>query len=120
MGWLSRNYAKVVHVALRLRYVLLVLFFVGLAATVWIYQAVPTGFIPQEDQGYLMVIVQAPPGSSLTYTTALADRAEGVIAQNPDIIGTFSIMGFSLAGGAANGLVGLRRIMKSSSRGRKM
>jgi HAE1 family hydrophobic/amphiphilic exporter-1 len=102
VGWLSRNYAKVVHVALRLRYLLLVLFFVGLGATVWIYRTVPTGFIPQEDQGYLMVIVQAPPGSSLTYTTALADRAEGVIAQNPDIIGTFSIMGFSLAGGAAN------------------
>ena len=64
--------------------------------------AVPTGFIPQEDQGYLMVIVQAPPGSSLAYTTALADRAEGSIAQNPDMVGTFSMMGFSLAGGAAN------------------
>ena len=40
----------------------------GLGATVWMYQHVPTGFIPQEDQGYLMVIVQAPPGSSLEYT----------------------------------------------------
>ena len=37
---------------------------------------VPTGFIPQEDQGYLIGIVQAPPGSSLAYTTALADRAQ--------------------------------------------
>jgi HAE1 family hydrophobic/amphiphilic exporter-1 len=51
------------------------LFFAGLGATVWIYQHVPTGFIPQEDQSFLMVIVQAPPGSSLAYTTALADRA---------------------------------------------
>jgi len=33
-----------------------------LGATVWIYQRVPTGFIPQEDQGYLFVIVQAAPG----------------------------------------------------------
>ena len=56
---------------------LLVVFFAGLGATVWIYQHVPTGFIPQEDQGYLMVIVQAPPGSSLAYTTRLADRAAG-------------------------------------------
>jgi HAE1 family hydrophobic/amphiphilic exporter-1 len=102
VGWLARSYAKVVHIALRLRYVLLVLFFVGLAGTVWIYRAVPTGFIPQEDQSFLMVIVQAPPGSSLSYTTALADRAEAIIGQNPDIESAFSVMGFSLAGGAAN------------------
>jgi HAE1 family hydrophobic/amphiphilic exporter-1 len=102
VGWLSRTYAKVVHVALRLRYVLLVLFFVGLAATVWIYRAVPTGFIPQEDQSFLFVVVQAPPGSSLAYTTALADRAEAIIGQNHDIEGAFSVMGFSFSGAASN------------------
>ena len=59
--WLSKTYAKAIHVALQLRYVLLLLFFVGLAATAWMYQRVPTGFIPQEDQDFLMVIVQAPP-----------------------------------------------------------
>ena len=77
ISWLASTYAKSIHVALQLRYLLLLVFFAGLGATVWIYQHVPTGFIPQEDQGYLMVIVQAPPGSSLAYTTALADRAAG-------------------------------------------
>jgi len=48
-----------IHFALKLRYVLLIVFFAGLAATGWMYIHVPTGFIPQEDQGYLMVIVQA-------------------------------------------------------------
>ena len=62
ISWLARTYAKVIHVALQLRYVLLLLFFVGLGATVWIYRQVPTGFIPQEDQGFLIGIVQAPPG----------------------------------------------------------
>src|SRR5581483_2333916 len=76
--------------------------FVGLAATVWMYRTVPTGFIPQEDQGNLYVIVQAPPGSSLEYTTNLADRASAIIAQDPDIEGAFSVMGFSFSGGAAN------------------
>jgi HAE1 family hydrophobic/amphiphilic exporter-1 len=102
VSWLSRTYAKAIHVALRIRYVLLLLFFVGLGATYWVYNHVPTGFIPQEDQGYLMVIVQAPPGSSLAYTGNLAARAEAIIAQNPDISGAFSIMGFSLSGGASN------------------
>ncbi|MGD0095230.1 MAG: efflux RND transporter permease subunit [Terracidiphilus sp.] len=102
ISWLSSTYSNAIHGALKLRYALLVLFFVGLGATVWTYQRVPTGFIPQEDQSFLMVIVQAPPGSSLAYTGALADRAQAIIAQNPDIAGAFSVMGFSFNGNAAN------------------
>jgi HAE1 family hydrophobic/amphiphilic exporter-1 len=100
--WTAKTYAKTIPVALKLRYLLLLVFFAGLGSAVWMYLHVPTGFIPQEDQGYLMVIVQAPPGSSLAYTTALADRAELIIAQNPDVGGSFSMMGFSLAGSASN------------------
>lgn len=100
--WMSSTYAKTIHAALRLRYLLLVIFFVGLGATYWVYQRVPTGFIPQEDQGFLIGIVQAPPGSSLSYTTALADRAQAIIYSNKDIAGAFSVMGFSFSGGASN------------------
>jgi HAE1 family hydrophobic/amphiphilic exporter-1 len=102
ISWLARTYAKLIHVALQLRYLLLLVFFAGLGATVWVYQHVPTGFIPQEDQSFLMVIVQAPPGSSLAYTTALADRAGAILHSNPDIAGAFSVMGFSFSGPASN------------------
>ena len=100
--WIRRVYEGSIHLALKLRYVFLVLFILGLWATVRMYQKVPTGFIPQEDQGFLMCIVQAPPGSSLAYTTALADRAEYIIGSDPDIAGAFSVMGFSFSGGASN------------------
>jgi len=102
ISWMSATYAKAIHGALKLRFALLALFFAGMGATVWTYQHVPTGFIPQEDQSFLMVIVQAPPGSSLAYTGALADRAQAIIATNKDIAGAFSVMGFSLAGSASN------------------
>ena len=100
--WLAKSYAKAIHVALKLRYLLLLVFVCGLGATVWTYQRVPTGFIPQEDQGFLMCIVQAPPGSSLAYTSALADRAQAILYSNHDIAGAFSVMGFSFSGGASN------------------
>lgn len=100
--WLGRTYARIIHGALYIRFVLLLVFFVGLAATVWIYQRVPTGFIPQEDQGFLIGIVQAPPGSSLSYTNALAERAQAIIYSNKDIAGAFSVMGFSFSGAASN------------------
>ena len=102
IGWISRTYAKLIHVCLRLRYALLIVFFVGLAATGWMYVHVPTGFIPQEDQGYLMVIVQAPPGASLSDTTAISDQAQQVLAQNPDIAGAFAVSGFSMSGASPN------------------
>jgi HAE1 family hydrophobic/amphiphilic exporter-1 len=102
IGWLGATYAKAIHLALRLRYLVLLLFFVGLGAAGWIYNHVPTGFIPQEDQGYLIAIVQAPPGASLAYTTAIADKAQAVIAQNKDVVGSFAVMGFSFSGNASN------------------
>jgi hydrophobic/amphiphilic exporter-1 (mainly G- bacteria), HAE1 family len=100
--WMARTYARSVHFALRIRYLLLVLFFAGLTATVWMYGHVPTGFIPQEDQGYLIVIIQAPPGSSLGYTNNLANRATAVLLHDPDIAGAFQIIGFSFSGAASN------------------
>ncbi len=102
INWISRGYAGLIHIALRLRYLLVLVFFAGLAATGWMYVHVPTGFIPQEDQGMLMVIVQAPPGASLSDTTAISDRAQRVLATDPDIAGAFAVSGFSLTGSSPN------------------
>jgi HAE1 family hydrophobic/amphiphilic exporter-1 len=102
ISWLAKTYAKIIHVALQLRFPLLAVFFIGLWATVWIYRTVPTGFIPQEDQSFLMGIVQAPPGSSLAYTQALAERAQQILYSNKDIAGAFSVIGFSFTGNASN------------------
>ena len=119
IGWLGSTYAKAIHFALRLRYLVLVLFFVGLGAAGWMYNHVPTGFIPQEDQGYLIGIVQAPPGASLAYTTAIADKAQAVIAQNKDVVGSFAVMGFSFSGNASNaGLIFLATKPSDQRRGK--
>jgi len=117
IGWTASTYARIIHVALRLRYLLLLLFFIGLGATVWVYQRVPTGFIPQEDQGYFMVIVQAPPGSSLTYTTNLAQRGAAMIGHTPGVTGIFEVIGFSFAGNASN--AGMMFVSTSTEQGQK-
>ncbi|WP_353068657.1 efflux RND transporter permease subunit [Tunturibacter empetritectus] len=99
--WVIRTYAKVVTFVVRIRYVML-LFFVGaLAATAFMYNYVPTAFIPQEDQSYFLIIVQTPPGASLSYTGEFADRVADLVRKNDGVFGTFSVMGFSLAGGSS-------------------
>jgi HAE1 family hydrophobic/amphiphilic exporter-1 len=103
MDYTSRKYAKLVTWALDKRFAMLVLFFAGLGAAAWMYESVPTSFIPQEDQGFLIVIIQAPPGSSLTYTSKLTDKASDIILNDRDVAGAFAITGYSFSGTSANG-----------------
>ncbi|HEU5458275.1 MAG TPA: efflux RND transporter permease subunit [Terracidiphilus sp.] len=117
--WLGGAYARLIHMALQLRFLLLFAFFVGLAATYWIYNFVPRGFIPQEDQGIIYGIVQAPPGSSLAYTTDLSNRALQIIYSNKDITGAFSVMGFSFSGASSNqGMMFIRTKPADQRRGK--
>ncbi len=99
---LGRWYAgAVTFLVMRAKTFVFILFLAGLAATAWIYNKVPTAFVPSEDQGYFLCIVQTPPGASLSYTTDVADKAAALIRQNKDVLGTFSVMGFSLSGGSS-------------------
>jgi HAE1 family hydrophobic/amphiphilic exporter-1 len=66
------------------------------------YVHVPTAFVPGEDQNYFIVVLQAPQGSSLSYTSRVASQAEQVIRQDSDVFGTFAIPGFSLTGGSSS------------------
>ncbi len=94
-------YAVAVTWVVKFRYAIALLFIGSLGATYYMYNRVPTAFIPAEDQSYFLVIVQTPPGASLAYTAEFADRGTAIIRQNPDVYGTFSVMGFSLAGGSS-------------------
>ncbi|HTA84728.1 MAG TPA: multidrug efflux RND transporter permease subunit [Silvibacterium sp.] len=98
----TQIYGRVTYRVLRVRYLVLVLFVVGLASTMYLYRHVPTAFVPGEDQNYLICVVQAPQGASLSYTSNVADKAVQLIRKNDDVYGTFSVMGFSLSGGSAS------------------
>ena len=63
--WVIKQYAKLVTFVIAWRWALLLVFFGILRATAYIYTAVPTAFVPQEDQSYFLIIVQTPPGASL-------------------------------------------------------
>ncbi len=80
----------------------LVIFFCGLAATYVIYKRVPTGFVPDEDQGWFMITVQAPQGASVEYTSQAMRAGGGRLRNEKDITGAFSVVGFSFTGSGAN------------------
>jgi hydrophobe/amphiphile efflux-1 (HAE1) family protein len=77
-GRLTRRLAQVTGVVL-LAYALLI----GLAG--FQFARAPTGFIPEQDQGYLITVVQLPPGASLDRTEAVVKKAIEIIMTTPGI-----------------------------------
>ncbi|MDO8681517.1 MAG: multidrug efflux RND transporter permease subunit [Acidobacteriota bacterium] len=98
----TNGYVRLVRGALRLRYAMLLLFAGGLWATWTVFQMVPSSFVPQEDEGFFMAIVQAPAGASLEYSTEIAKKAEQILYADKDVAAAFSVMGFSFSGAAPN------------------
>ncbi len=97
----SSGYEKLLGVLASWRFAVIAVFLIGLAATYWVYTGVPSSFLPAEDQGYFISLVQAPPGSSLEYTEHALDKAAAIISGNPDVQGVFSIAGFGGGTGGA-------------------
>ena len=95
-------YRQSVRRVLILRFAALVVFVALLAATYVVYQRVPRAFLPEDDQGYLIFVVQAPQGASLAYTRNICAKAEQVIERDPEIEGVFSVIGQGAAGSAPN------------------
>ena len=99
---MTRGYRALLHHALEYKLIMVVLFFAGLGLTYLVFTRVPTGFVPDEDQGYFIIVIQAPAGASLEYTKAIGTQVAQFLARVPEAQGTFSVAGFSFAGAAAN------------------
>jgi HAE1 family hydrophobic/amphiphilic exporter-1 len=98
----TAGYVGFIRRAMRSRWALVVVFFAALGLTYWVYGRVPQSFLPEEDQGYFIAQVQGPAGASLQYTGNIARQAEQILMKDPDVLGVFSVMGFSFSGAAPN------------------
>ena len=84
----------------------LVVFALILACVAWLYQRLPSSFLPNEDQGYLVTNVQLPAGASTSRTLAVLDKVEAYFKNQPGVARTISVAGFSFSGNGQNaGLV---------------
>jgi multidrug efflux pump len=90
-------YGRAVGTVIRFSVVALVVYAGLLSLTYWSFSTVPTGFIPAQDKGYLIVNVQLPDGASLMRTDEVIRRATDRVLQTPGVGHTVSIAGFSAA-----------------------
>ncbi|HBH28802.1 MAG: multidrug efflux RND transporter permease subunit [Desulfofustis sp. PB-SRB1] len=110
--WLTRGYSALVRLLITLRYVV-VLAFVGLLGiTYWAFSVTPSGFVPEEDKGAIMIMFNLKPGSALSRTTEIAREIEGIL-QNTEglsdmvIIDGYNLLSATLDSSAGAGFVSL-------------
>ncbi|WP_454812021.1 efflux RND transporter permease subunit [Labrys neptuniae] len=92
---LSRGYGGTVGFAARHKLVFLLIYGGLLFATWHVYTRVPTGFVPDSDQGYAIVVVQLPDGASLERTDAVVRKAQQIAAGSPGVAHVIGVAGFS-------------------------
>ncbi|NJO78684.1 MAG: MMPL family transporter [Cyanobacteria bacterium RM1_2_2] len=83
--WVLNRYRSLLEFLIRIRMIVIGLFILGLAATYLMFTSVPSGFIPEEDQGLLIGIMQAPEGVSLNYSNQVAEEIYQTLVQEPSV-----------------------------------
>ncbi len=98
----TSGYSKVVNFILK-RSARMALFAVIIfAAAGWLVKAVPTGFVPAEDQGFLFVDVQLPDAAASNRTKEVMHKLGDIIKNEPAATDFIAVSGFSLLGGAGS------------------
>ena len=108
-GWFNRWFARTAksyegrvakflpHAA---RY--LVIYVAIVAAAAVVYRGLPTSFLPNEDQGTILVNVQLPPGATQERTLDVMQQVEGFMLKQPEVKDMVSVLGFSFSGQGQN------------------
>ncbi|MDR7149301.1 multidrug efflux pump [Hydrogenophaga palleronii] len=80
----------------------LVIYAVIIGAVAWVYNRLPTSFLPGEDQGTMLVNVQLPPGATQERTLEVMKQVEGFMLQQPEVQSMVGVLGFSFSGQGQN------------------
>jgi hydrophobe/amphiphile efflux-1 (HAE1) family protein len=83
--WLSHGYGRLTRRLIRGTALVLVVYLGLLGLTGFQFSRTPTGFIPEQDQGYLITVLQLPAGATLDRTEAVVERAIEIIMGTPGI-----------------------------------
>jgi multidrug efflux pump len=109
LGWFNRGFTRASNgyeglVARLLRRAgrAMVLYLAIIVAVGVLFTRLPSSFLPAEDQGYLLVNVQLPPGATVGRTTSVMEQVEGFILKQPEVQSMVGVLGFSFSGQGQN------------------
>ena len=94
--WLIAGYGRIVAGLVRVTGLVLAVY-AGLMVLTWLgFRSVPTGFIPEQDKGYLVVNAMLPDGASLERTEEVMARLDDMVRATPGVAHTIRLPGYSI------------------------
>jgi HAE1 family hydrophobic/amphiphilic exporter-1 len=117
LDWLRDRYRSTLELLNHMKPLVLAGFVALLVVTGWLYRTVPSAFLPEEDQGYFITIVQAPEGVSLNYTSDVMGRVEQEILSLEGVRATFAVGGFGFGNDTVNNGVIFTTLIPWAERG---
>ncbi|MBF0623911.1 MAG: efflux RND transporter permease subunit [Magnetococcales bacterium] len=109
-GRTTRGYSSWVGRAVRKTGRYLLVYAVIFAATGWLFTRLPGSFLPEEDQGYFINLVQLPPGATRTRTLEVLAAIEQHYLKLPEIEHVIGVAGFSFFGRGQNAAIAFVRL----------
>ena len=92
----SRKYEHLIQHIVRLKTLTMILILVFCGLAYWINTELPSGFIPQEDQGMIYAIIETPPGATIERTNAVAQQLLKIAEKEEDVESVSSLAGFEI------------------------
>jgi len=108
-GWFNRSFKNATHSyesgmskMLRRGGRMMIVYLALLGAVAVVYMRLPTSFLPNEDQGYIITNVQLPAGAAQSRTSAVLKEVEDFMLQQPEVENIVTVAGFSFSGQGQN------------------
>ena len=95
-------YARSLAWALRHEALMLLIATLTVVGTVWLYIQAPKGFLPQQDTGLLVALVEAPDDVSFARMSRLQNAVAAAIREDPDVVAVTSVVGAGIVNVAQN------------------
>jgi HAE1 family hydrophobic/amphiphilic exporter-1 len=102
----NKGYRGIVRLALRFSAIGVLAFIAMTGGSIAGLGKLPTGFVPQEDEGYCMIGVQLPDGATLDRTKAVMAKIEAVVAATEGTVDCLAVTGYSIVDGGASANTG--------------
>lgn len=95
------GYAAIVTRIVRKAFLSIIVLLLVIFGTAYLFRITPSGFLPNEDQGAFFIEVQAPEGSSVNRTSAIAEQVEKIVAPVDGVADISAVVGYSFIDGLA-------------------
>lgn len=92
-GWLESRYVGTVGVVLKRALLTVIIFVILIMAVIGLFRTIPGSFLPEEDQGYFITVMQLPDGASLARTIEVLEKIESYFLSVPAVHSTDALAG---------------------------